>query len=74
MQTEQRGRTDVPVPRYKLTRAPVILTVFAYRRWVAFFHYMYTPEGVQNTNPPHAALSSPLGGLPKPTPDTYDCA
>ena len=62
MQIEQRGRTDaVPAPRYKLTRAE-ILTVFSYRRWVA---YSATPEGMLSTNPPHAALSSPLGGLPR---------
>ena len=62
MQIEQRGRIDaVPAPRYKLTRAE-ILTVFSYRRWVA---YPATPEGMLSTNPPHAALSSPpLGGLP----------
>ena len=49
MQIEQRGRTDaVPAPRYKLTRA-VILTVFSYRRWVA---YPATPEGMLRTKTP----------------------
>ena len=42
MQTKQQGHTDaVPAAPYNLTRA-VILTVFSYRRWVA---YSATPEG-----------------------------
>ena len=42
MQTKQQGHTDaVPAAPYKLTRA-VILTVFTYRRWVA---YSALPKG-----------------------------
>ena len=45
MQIEQRGRTDaVSAPRYKLIRA-VILTVFTYRRWLA---YSAHPRGAEH--------------------------
>ena len=53
MQIEQRGRTDaVPVPRYKLTRA-VILTVFTYRRWVA---YSAHPKGAEHYPPSRGSV------------------